>query len=225
MSQFNLSIIVPVYNEADQLEKLIRRLRLFGDGLVKDVIVVDGGSTDGTPEKLAQEFFVIKSNKGRANQMNAGAKVASGTWLLFLHADTELTSGHISTAISEGALYKWGRFDVKLSGKKWAYRIIEWFINTRSRLTSVATGDQCIFVRKSVFDDVGGFDDMPLMEDVAICKKLRKVSKPACVEKTVTTSSRRWDEKGTIKTVFLMWKLRFYYWCGVSPDRLAKMYR
>lgn len=225
MSQFNLSIIVPVYNEADQLEKLIRRLRLFGDGLVKDVIVVDGGSTDGTPEKLAQEFFVIKSNKGRANQMNAGAKVASGTWLLFLHADTELTSGHISTAISEGALYKWGRFDVKLSGKKWTYRIIEWFINKRSRLTSVATGDQCIFVRRSVFEDVGGFDDMPLMEDVAISKKLRKLSKPACIEKTVTTSSRRWDEKGTIKTVWLMWKLRFYYWCGVRPDRLAKMYR
>lgn len=225
MSQFNLSIIVPVYNEADQLEKLIRRLRLFGDGLVKDVIIVDGGSKDGTPEKLAQEFFVMKSEKGRANQMNAGAKVASGTWLLFLHADTELTPGHISTAVSEGALYKWGRFDVKLSGKKWAYRIIEWFINKRSRLTSVATGDQCIFVRKSVFEDVGGFDEIPLMEDVAISKKLRKVSKPACVEKTVTTSSRRWDEKGTVKTVWLMWKLRFYYWCGVSPSRLVKMYR
>ena len=225
MSQFNLSIIVPVYNEADQLEKLIRRLRLLEDGLVKDIIIVDGGSSDGTPEKLSESFTVVHSEKGRANQMNTGAKHANGKWLLFLHADTELTSGHVATAISEGALYKWGRFDVKLSGNKLAFRVIEWFINKRSRLTSVATGDQCLFVRRNIFDEVGGFDVMPLMEDVALTKKLRKLGKPICIDKKVTTSSRRWEQNGTLKTVWLMWKLRFYYWCGVAPERLAQMYR
>jgi len=225
MSQFNLSIIVPVYNEADQLEALVRRLRLLDDDVVKEIIVVDGGSQDGTRERLASEFTVITSAKGRANQMNAGAEQATAKWLMFLHADTELTSRHITAAMSEGALSKWGRFDVRLSGKKWAYRIIEWFINKRSRFTSVATGDQCIFVRREVFEQVGGFDVISLMEDVALSKKLRSLGKPACIEKAITTSSRRWEEKGTIKTVWLMWKLRFYYWCGVHPDRLAKLYR
>lgn len=225
MSGFNLSIIVPVLNEADQLTALMNRLRVLKDEWVKEIIIVDGGSTDGTKETLEKEFTVIDSEKGRAKQMNAGAKIAEGTWLMFLHADTHISQGHVQTAMGDGVMYKWGRFDVKLSNPAWPYSIIGFFINKRSRLTNVSTGDQCLFVRKKAFDEVGGFDDIPLMEDVAIAKKLKAISKPINLKKTVTTSSRRWEQCGIVKTIILMWKLRFYYWCGVSPDRLANLYR
>lgn len=225
MSQYNLSVIVPVYNEADQCDALIRRLRLLQDDVVKDIIVVDGGSQDNTVERLSEEFTVVQSEKGRANQMNAGAKHATGTWLLFLHADTDFSPSHAAAAISEGALAKWGRFDVKLSGKRWSFAMISFFINWRSRLTGIATGDQCIFVRKKVFDELGGFADIPLMEDVELSKRLKNIAKPVCIEKRVITSSRRWQQHGTLKTVLLMWKLRFFYWIGVKPERLAQLYR
>ncbi|MFT6261354.1 MAG: rSAM/selenodomain-associated transferase 2 [Bermanella sp.] len=224
MSNFNLSIVVPVYNEADQVDKLIRRLRLLNDDLVADIIIVDGGSTDDTVERLSQQFNVIQSEKGRANQMNAGAKLANGTWVMFVHADTDLGPSHIAAAVSYGAMHKWGRFDVKLSGKGFSFRVIEVFINWRSRLTKVATGDQCIFVRKSVFDQLNGFTDMPLMEDVDLSKRLKRLGKPACLEKKVTTSSRRWEENGVVTTVLLMWKLRYLFWRGVSSEELAKLY-
>jgi rSAM/selenodomain-associated transferase 2 len=224
MSNFNLSIVVPVYNEADQVDKLIRRLRLLNDGLVADIIIVDGGSTDDTAERLSQQFNVIQSDKGRANQMNAGAKVATGIWVMFVHADTDIGPSHIAAAVSHGALHKWGRFDVRLSAKGFSFRVIEAFINWRSRLTKVATGDQCIFVRKSVFDQLNGFTDMPLMEDVDLSKRLKKLGKPACLEKTVVTSSRRWEENGVVPTVLLMWKLRYLFWRGVSAEKLAKLY-
>jgi rSAM/selenodomain-associated transferase 2 len=225
MSNFNLSIIVPVYNEADQVDKLIRRLRLLNDGLVTDIIVVDGGSTDGTAERLSKQFTVIQSEKGRANQMNAGAKLANGTWLMFVHADTDLGPSHIAAAVSHGAMHKWGRFDVRLSGKGISFRVIETFINWRSRLTKVATGDQCIFVRKSVFDQLNGFSNLPLMEDVELSKRLKKLGKPACLHKRVVTSSRRWEENGVFSTVLLMWKLRYLFWRGVPAEELAKLYR
>ena len=225
MSGFNISIVVPVLNEAPQLKALKNQLRLLKDEWVKEIIIVDGGSTDGTADALAEEFTMIQSEKGRAKQMNAGAEHATGTWILFLHADTHISQGHIQTAMSEGAMYSWGRFNVKLSNNAWPYKVISFFINQRSRLTSVATGDQCIFVRKKIFDEIGGYTDLALMEDVDLCKRLRAKSKPINLKKTVTTSSRRWEQFGMFKTIFLMWKLRFYFWCGVNPDRLARLYK
>ncbi len=225
MAAFNLSIIVPIYNEAKQAAALARGLRLLKDDWVKEIILVDGGSDDGSDKVLAKEFTLIRSGKGRAVQMNAGAQHATGSWLLFLHADTQLGPTHVKMAMSEGALHHWGRFNVRLSGEHFMFRIIECFINARSKLTSVATGDQCLFIRKKIFDDINGFADIPLMEDVEICKRLRKRHKPLCLQHAVTTSSRRWQKKGVYKTVWLMWKLRFLYWRGVPTDQLAKLYR
>lgn len=224
MSRFNVSIVVPVLNEADQLTALMNRLRLLQDR-VSEIIVVDGGSDDGSLEKLANEFTVIQAPKGRAQQMNAGAAQATSTWIVFLHADTQLTPAHISEMVGSASAFQWGRFNVKLDARGLAYRVIEWFINQRSRLSSIATGDQCIFVRKRFFDEMEGFSDLPLMEDVEFCKRAKRKAKPACLGKTVATSARRWQQFGVIKTVLLMWKLRLYFWLGVSADDLAKQYR
>ncbi len=224
MSRFNVSIVVPVLNEADQLTALMNRLRLLQDR-VSEIIVVDGGSDDGSLEKLANEFTVIQAPKGRAQQMNAGAAQATSTWIVFLHADTQLTPAHISEMVGSASTFQWGRFNVKLDARGLAYRVIEWFINQRSRLSSIATGDQCIFVRKRFFDEMGGFANLPLMEDVEFCKRAKRRAKPACLGKTVATSARRWQQFGVIKTVLLMWKLRLYFWLGVSADDLAKQYR
>jgi len=224
MSGFNVSIIVPVFNEAQQVDDLIYRLTLLND-YVKEIIVVDGGSDDGCAEKLASKFTVIKSKKGRANQMNAGAKQAQGTWLVFLHADTHFNSSHLRAMVDQASLHQWGRFNVRLDAQGLSFRVIEWFINQRSRLTGVATGDQCIFVRRDFFQALNGFAQIPLMEDVDFSKRAKKRASPKCLTAKVVTSARRWQQHGVIKTVFLMWQLRLYFWWGVSPDVLADKYR
>lgn len=224
MGMFNVSIVVPVYNEADHVPALTERLRTLSE-YVQDIVIVDGGSNDGTPETLSKEFRVIRSEKGRASQMNAGAEQAKGVWLVFVHADTEFEVSHLKHLIEEACMFQWGRFNITLKAKGLAFRVIEWFINQRSRLTGVATGDQCIFVRQSFFERLGGYQKIPLMEDVDFSKRAKKLSRPKALQKKVVTSARRWQSKGVVTTVLLMWKLRLFFWLGVSADKLARLYR
>ena len=222
-----LSIIIPTLNEAPQLRDTLKPLRAL-QTRGHEVIVVDGGSRDHTPA-IAREFAdqVIDSALGRAHQMNAGAAVASGDVLLFLHADTQLPEQ--ADRLITGALLdrkvSWGRFDVRLSGEHFLLRVIESLMNLRSRISSIATGDQAIFVRRALFVQLGGYPEIPLMEDIALCKLLKRAARPANLSARVVTSSRRWEQRGIIRTVVLMWRMRLAYALGASPQRLAKLYQ
>lgn len=223
---FSLSVIVPVWMEAagvvGALEAL-QPLRAAGH----ELIVVDAGSTDGTA-RLASPLadVVIQSEKGRAVQMNSGASTASGNVLLFLHADTRLPSNALSYLRKFAQSGKaWGRFDVRLSGQGAMFRVIAWFMNQRSRLTGICTGDQALFVRREVFEALHGFENLPIMEDIEFSRRLRLVSRPYYITKSVITDSRHWEQHGVWRTIFLMWRLRWRYWRGESPQTLVHSYR
>lgn len=224
MTPLNVSIIVPTYNEMDSVAELVKRLSLL-QNWVKEIIIVDGQSQDDTVERLKNQFTVIQSATGRARQMNTGASVASGTWLFFLHADTSLTPSQLQNAVANSTEYQWGRFDVQFDGHHPAFRLVERMINWRSRLTGVATGDQCLFIRASAFNEMNGFADIPLMEDVDLCYRLLKKSgRPSCIDQPVRTSSRRWEDNGILSTIWLMWKLRFQFWRGRDAFQLVTQY-
>jgi len=222
-----LSIVVPTLNEAGAIAETLAALQpLRARGC--EVIVADGGSADATVA-LARPLAdaVVPSGAGRARQQNAGAAVATGDVLLFLHADTRLP-GDADRLVADGLRRTgrgWGRFDVRLTGRHPVLRVIERMMNLRSRLTGIATGDQAIFVRRDRFREAGGFPDIPLMEDVALSKALKRRGPPLCLRETVTTSSRRWDERGVYRTMVLMWRLRLDWWLGADPARLADRYR
>lgn len=220
-----ISIIVPVLNEEKKLPDLLSHLQVFREQ-GHELIIVDGGSNDNSL-MLAQMSAdnVIVSRKGRAIQMNSGASVARGEVLLFLHSDTFLPETALNTIEDFVQDSFWGRFDVRLSSNKFIFRIIESLINIRSRLTSINTGDQAIFIESQLFNVVGGFPEIALMEDIAISKKLKNIIPPICLKQKVISSSRRWEKRGVIATVFLMWKLRLYYYFGVSPEKLNQLYR
>ncbi|NOR72397.1 MAG: glycosyltransferase [Mariprofundaceae bacterium] len=224
MSDHTVAIVVPLLNEAKSLSQLFQLL----DGLDADEIVqVDGGSEDGSLELLGKSpFRWLQSKKGRASQMNAGASICQSEMLLFLHADTEIDAAAIASARDAMADSEvvGGRFDLKLSGRHPMLRLIEQMINLRSRFTKISTGDQAMFVRRDVFEKLGGFSDQPLMEDIEFSRRLKQQGRVACLHDRVTTSSRRWEQSGMLRTILLMWKLRFLYWTGVSPERLATMY-
>lgn len=222
-----LSIIIPVLDEADAIRATLHSLAPCRAKAV-EVIVVDGGSSDATLERCANlADQVLVAPRGRSRQMNRGAAAASGSVLLFLHADTRLPSDAV--ALVEQALvsgrHDWGRFDVIIEGRSKLLPLIAAMMNWRSRCSGIATGDQAIFVRKAVFDALGGFADQPLMEDIELSKRLRRHGRPACLVQRVRTSGRRWERDGVWRTIVLMWRLRFLYWLGVSADRLARAYR
>lgn len=222
-----LSIIVPMLNEATQLPELFSHLLPFQRSGC-EIIFSDGGSTDGSA-KLAEQagFKVVNVARGRAMQMNAGATYAGGDVLLFLHADTRLPTSalcHINQALAQSH-HCWGRFDVCIQGQHFMLRIVGHMMNWRSRLTGIATGDQAIFVRRSVFEQLQGFCDQPLMEDVELSKRLKMLAHPVCVSHCVSTSGRRWEAHGVWPTILLMWRLRLAYWWGVDASELARLYR
>lgn len=227
-----VTIIVPILNEAARLPTLAAELNAL-QPTPERVIVVDGGSQDGSVVLArALGFEVVQSARGRATQMNAGADHAEKNhpaqtdWLLFLHADTRLATDAIAQLHTLPADAQWGRFDVRLNAAQPIYRVIERMINLRSRLSKIATGDQVIFIRAALFHQLGGYREQPLMEDVELCKQLKSLKiHPVCLRSTVLTSARRWQQYGVWRTIGLMWQLRFLYWCGVSPERLASKYR
>ena len=222
-----VSIVVPVLNEAEGITATLQALQpLRRDGA--ELIVVDGGSTDATLARCAGlADQLLSSARGRARQMNIGAQAATGTVLLFLHADTRLPDAalnQVRRALASGER-DWGRFDVVIEGRSRLFPLIAWMMNWRSRLTGIATGDQAMFVRCASFDAVGGFVEQPLMEDIELSRRLRRRSRPACLKARVVTSGRRWEKHGVGRTIVLMWRLRLLYWLGVSPQRLAQAYR
>lgn len=221
-----ISIIIPALNEAAEIIRILKPLQGLREA-GHEVIVVDGESSDSTMS-LARPFadHVLLAQRGRGAQMNAGAPVARGDVLLFLHADTLLPEDAVNaifTGLSQSCR-SWGRFNVRLSGRSVFFRLIEWSMNWRSRLTGIATGDQALFVRPEVFAAVGGFPSIPLMEDIALSQRLKKHGWPVCLTSVVVTSSRYWEDRGIVRTILLMWSLRLAYFFGVSPERLAKVY-
>ena len=238
-----LGIVVPVYNEGDQLLPWLQQVASYlheGDRLV--VVVASDASNESYASETApteslkdfianhQTLHYLTADKGRAVQMNAGAEYLLASddfkpdFLWFLHCDSGLSKHHLNYLHRLDAQFTWGRFDVHLSPHSFPSIIISTFINLRSRLTQVMTGDQGIFIRTDIFQQFGGYANIPLMEDIEISKRLRNIAQADCSGPVLKTSARRWQKHGWVKTVLLMWQLRFMYWYGVSADKLVKKY-
>jgi len=219
-----VAMIVPVLNEAECLPCLLTHIREWG---MDEIIFVDGGSSDETLQILKNAGVKwIHSERGRAVQINAGTAQLKSDIFLFIHVDTSLSSSHIEDIkqVMRNSSVAGGRFDVRLSGHHTTFRIIEFFINWRSRLTRISTGDQAMFVRREVFARLGGFSEQPLMEDVEFSRRLKREGRVACLHRRVVTSSRRWEKHGIVRTVLLMWWLRLCYSLGVNPEVLKRRY-
>ncbi len=219
-----ISVVIPVLNEEKDIGSAIAALKLLGPD---EMIVVDGGSTDRTRE-ICQKIgvTVIAAPRGRARQMNHGAGQATGDVLLFLHGDTRLPLSafdDVRDALNDAHVLG-GRFDVELDGEGWMLKVVGAMISMRSRATKVATGDQAIFVRRAVFEKIGGYPDIPLMEDIVFSRLLKRMGSVACLRSRVVTSARRWQSNGVWRTIFKMWTLKSLYLLGVSPSRLKRFY-
>ncbi len=225
MMRPGISIVIPVLNEAGGIVRALERLQEFR-ARGAEIIVVDGGSDDGTARlALSLADCVTAAAGGRGAQMNAGAARASGGILLFLHADTLLPPSapdRIAAAVAGGA--RWGRFDVRIDGSLAGLTLVAFMMNWRSRLTGIATGDQAIFTTREAFQACGGFPAIPLMEDIVLSDSLRRIARPACLREKVTTSGRRWEKHGLLRTILTMWWLRLRFHFGASPDDLAREY-
>ena len=221
-----LSIVIPCLDEADGIAATLGALApLRARGA--EVIVVDGGSQDATVAQARPlADTVVTAPRGRAAQMNAGAARARGEILLFLHADTLLPEA--ADALVVDGLQRlrrgWGRFDVSIASRNPLLRVVAALMNARSRLTGIATGDQAIFVTRSLFTAAGGYPEIPLMEDIALSRRLKRFGPPLCLRHKLITSGRRWEKRGVLRTILLMWRLRLAYWLGADPHKLAVRY-
>jgi rSAM/selenodomain-associated transferase 2 len=221
-----LSIIMPVLDEGEGIAATLDALADLR-ALGTEVIVVDGGSRDATVQRARlRADHVISAAPGRALQMNAGAAKASGDVLLFLHADTRLppAADHVVLDGLARSGRAWGRFDIRIAGNHPLLVVVGWLMSVRSRLTGIATGDQAIFVRRDAFQAAGGFGQIPLMEDIELSKRLKRMSRPLCLAERVVTSGRRWEKNGVVPTILLMWRLRLAYFLGTDPKELARRY-
>lgn len=221
-----LAIVIPALDEAANLARLLPDLARACPGA--EIIVVDGGSGDGTPAVAAGQpgARLLASERGRARQMNHGARAAGGDTLLFLHADTRLPDGALGAvehALAEPGVVG-GRFDVQFDSPRPVLRMVAWFMNARSRASGICTGDQAIFVRRADFEAVGGYPEIPLMEDIELSRRLKRQGRVRALRLRVTTSARKWEREGPLRTIGLMWALRFLHFCGVAPARLHRWY-
>ncbi|MEE9446608.1 MAG: TIGR04283 family arsenosugar biosynthesis glycosyltransferase [Arenicellales bacterium] len=228
-----ISIIMPAYQEGEAIiVKLVTLLNMAADF---ELIVIDSSSVEQfkqVRDRLDADvhsnrlMYLAADQKGRALQMNQGARVSQGEILLFLHADTNLPANALNSIV-QGLKrnWRWGRFDVRFDQTTWPFKMIAYMMNMRSRKTGIATGDQALFMSKAAFDVVGGFNEIALMEDIAMSKKLKSIGAPLCLRAQVQTSARRWQKKGVIKTIVLMWAIRLSYFLGASPERLARWYK
>jgi rSAM/selenodomain-associated transferase 2 len=223
-----ISIVIPMLNESEIIVSTLKALQQLRPHC--ELIVVDGGSQDNS-QSLASPWvdYVLEAPAGRARQMNAGAAVAAADLLLFLHIDTELPANllellPVADNVNDKNKQYWGRFDVVINGNHWMLPCIAFCMNKRSRITGIATGDQAMFLSRTLFIKTGGFPDQPLMEDIALSAQLLKFSRPHCLTSNATTSGRRWEQKGIFRTIWLMWSLRLGYWLGTPPVILAKRY-
>jgi rSAM/selenodomain-associated transferase 2 len=230
------TVVIPTLNEAGVIEDTLRMTAHLG---FEEILVVDGGSSDDT-RALVESVAACAANKdlgsasvrllsapaGRARQLNAGAALCTSDALLFLHADTHLPvrARQLMEDAFRDPMVVGGRFDVSFDHPSiWAH-IVSTLMNARSRLTRISTGDQAIFVRRQTFERLSGFADIPIMEDIDFSSRLKRAGKTAAVSERVITSFRRWEQQGPLQTIVLMWSLRFLYWIGVSPHRIARLY-
>jgi len=222
-----VSVVIPCLNEGLILYSLLESLQCHREE-GHELILVDGGSPDFTLDRVRPLVdHLVVSDPGRARQMNAGAARAGNDILWFLHADSSPPDHAVDTIISSlvPGRHRWGRFDIAMSGRHRMLRLVAFMMNWRSRLTGIATGDQGIFVERQAFAAAGGFPDIPLMEDIALSRSLKRISAPCCLYQRLITSSRRWETQGIYKTILLMWRLRLAYAMGIDPGTLEKRYR
>jgi len=216
-----VSVVIPVLNDWSTLEVLLHSLAPFQE---LEIVVVDGGSNEGLILEPQQQVRILRTERGRALQLRAGVASTHRPWLWFLHADS-LVTGRVVKALQRAlAGAQWGRFDITLSKNTPWFRLIAAAMNKRSALTSICTGDQGIFVRRALLEGIGGIPDQPLMEDIELSKRLRRIAKPTRIRTLLGTSSRRWENDGTVRTILLMWELRLRYFFGTSPEVLAARY-
>ena len=221
-----LAIVIPALDEAANLARLLPDLARDCPGA--EIVVVDGGSRDETAAVVARAPGprLLATARGRALQMNHGARATGGDTLLFLHADTRLPAGAaeaIARALAEPGVVG-GRFDVRFDNARALFRVIAWFMNARSRASGICTGDQAIFVRRADFEAVGGYPEIPLMEDIELSRALKRRGRMRALRLRVTTSARKWEREGPLRTIGLMWALRLLHFCGVAPARLHRWY-